>query len=583
MSPPASHARLRAVLCQPEPPAAPRFQPALPAHLERALDVAAHFMALANATPGEAGLLAIAEDAERRAREGHAEETAHALRIFLAHHPEGRDVPVPPLEERAPHQVLSSRRPEPPRKAPPGLPGAEVWVDYFREDAGLNDMLDTWRVRFPAAGHPDPAEPSRRVRPARRTERYWHAHRQLLARYDTERLAFGMHRVAPLQDYTAPLNEGYDSRLPGFAPRPPGVSLQGLPGYDIADHATRRDRLFAGASSGLLWHGDTPLDLEHLEQLADTAESTPDSLDGEAWREPLGPHGAFHHMGQVMLANLRAPRDTSGRLGVLGNPATAGRDPLFYRWHRHVDDLLDSWQCSHLLPHDLSDAPPVLLRKWIGEGPYPAHQSPDILLCFEKDMPGADAPDFDGQRWGEATFGGEHWDKPPPSFFVSTHTLRTHLGQHAVRLPDGTEAFTPRLVHEPFAYFLRVENTLERAHTVTVRLHLVADAFADDRRLWMELDRFVHTLGPRERAVIHRPSRLSSVVHELGWPAHLLLPRGRREGMLFRLQMMVTDTALEAREEGYPFNRLMPRGQRPVDLLALPHVVTRNIWIHHVE
>ena len=73
------------------------------------------------------------------------------------------------------------------------------------------------------------------------------------------------------------------------------------------------------------------------------------------------------------------------------------------------------------------------------------------------------------------------------------------------------------------------------------------------------------------------------MVHELGWPAHLLLPRGRREGMLFRLQMMVTDAVLDTREEGYPFNRLMPRGQRPVDLLALPHVVTRNIWIHHVE
>ena len=593
MSPPASHARLRALLCQ-RVPLLPlpqdvlggfsrRFLPALPSHLERALSVAAHFMTLANARPGEEGLAAVVDEAEQRVREDDPEWTLHALRVFLAHHPEGRAISVPSLEERAPHLVVPSRRKEPPRKAPPGVPGAEVWLDYFREDAGLNDAVDTWRVRFPAAGHPDPAEPTRRVLPARRGERYWFTHQQLLARYDTERLAFGMPRVVPLQDYVAPINEGYDSRLPGFAPRPAGVSLQGLPGYDIMDHATRRDRLCAGASSGQLWHGDTPIDLESLEQLACTAESTPGSVDGEAWREPLGPHGAFHHMGQVLLACLRGPRDTTGLPSVLGSPATAARDPLFYRWHRHVDDILDTWQCAHLPPHDLSDAPPVRMRKWIGDGVYPAHQSPEFLLCFNKDIPGADAPDFDGQGWGQATFGGEHWDKPPPSFFVSTHTLRTHLGQHPVRMADGTEELTPRLGHEPFAYFLRVENPLPREQTVTIRIHLVADAFAEDRRMWMEMDRFVHTLQPSERAVIYRPSSLASVVHERGWPAHLLLPRGRREGMLFRFQVMITDTSLDPQECGYPFNRLMPRGQRIVDLLAQPNIVTRNIWIHHVD
>jgi tyrosinase len=135
-----------------------------------------------------------------------------------------------------------------------------------------------------------------------------------------------------------------------------------------------------------------------------------------------------------------------------------------------------------------------------------------------------------------------------------------------------------------------VENLLPREQKVTVRLFLAADAFAEDRRMWMELDRFVHTLRPSERAVIFRPSRLASVVHERGWPAHLLLPRGRHEGMLVRLMVMLTDWELDhggedpadSRELGYPFNRPLPPGQRIADLVALPNVATRNLWLHHV-
>jgi len=107
--------------------------------------------------------------------------------------------------------------------------------------------------------------------------------------------------------------------------------------------------------------------------------------------------------------------------------------------------------------------------------------------------------------------------------------------------------------------------------------------------MWMEMDRFVHTLRPSERAVIFRPARLSPVVRERGWPANLLLPRGRREGMLFRFMVMLTDwerdhageDAADTRELGYPFNRPFAPGQRIADLVAQPNVATRNIWIHH--
>lgn len=553
------------------PSSTQRFLPFLPAHLQRAMELAARFMALARPS-------AVLDEAEREASQGDPEWVKYALRVFIAHHPEGRELSVPPLAERAPQWVKSSGRTMPLKKSALGTPGAEVWLDYFREDTGLNDFLDTRHVLFPATGHPDPASPERRILPEGHGERFGYTYQQLLARYDTERLAFGMPRVAPLEDYASPINEGYDARLPGFAPRPAGLSPRDLPGYGITDHATRRDRLFLAASSGLLWRDGAPHLIDRLEQLADTAESNPGSIDGERWAEPLGPYGAHHQMGLVLLACLTAPQDRSGLPGVLASPATAARDPLFFRWHRHVDDILDAWQSTHQPPHDLSEGPGARMRKWLGDGNAPAHQSPDILLGLESDLPESTSPGFDGQRWGQARYGGENWDSPPPSFRETTHTLRT-------RMVAGEK---PRLDHDPFHFFLRVENPSPRERKVTVRIYLAADAFAEDRRMWMELDTFVHTLPASERTVIYRPSRLASVVREGGWPAHLLLPRGRNEGMLFRLMVLLTDwerdTAedSESQEPGFPFNRPLLPGQRIADWLALPHVATRNVWIHHV-
>jgi hypothetical protein len=38
----------------------------------------------------------------------------------------------------------------------------------------------------------------------------------------------------------------------------------------------------------------------------------------------------------------------------------------------------------------------------------------------------------------------------------------------------------------------------------------------------------------------------------------------------------------DSRELGYPFNRPFPPGQRIADLVSLPNVATRNLWINHV-
>ena len=118
MSPPTPRERVWALLCgDSTPPALPRtsrgalaplepptsehrFLSLLPSHERRALGMAAHYMELANARPGE-GLAAVLDEAEPQARHGDPEWVRYALRVFLAHHPEGQGLPVPSLQERA--------------------------------------------------------------------------------------------------------------------------------------------------------------------------------------------------------------------------------------------------------------------------------------------------------------------------------------------------------------------------------------------------------------------------------------------------------------------------------------------------
>jgi hemocyanin-like protein len=59
-------------------------------------------------------------------------------------------------------------------------------------------------------------------------------HQQMLARYDTERLAAGLGRVVPFGDYRKPVAEAYDPRLPSLAPRRAGLTPQDVPEVGVA-------------------------------------------------------------------------------------------------------------------------------------------------------------------------------------------------------------------------------------------------------------------------------------------------------------------------------------------------------------
>jgi tyrosinase len=609
----------------PAPVPAARLVLFFPPHQEQALELARRFMDLANRTRGEAGLEAVLDEAEAAANRENMELVKYALMVFITHHPEGRRLPIPALDERYPQKIIPSSGDVAARGIQAlGALGAEARLDYFREDTALNDHHNKWHVVYPARGQPNPRNPFGPPVPKdRQGELFWYMHQQMLARYDHERRAFGLPLTEPLQDYRALIGEGYDANLPGYSHRAPDDSMRDLSGYTVAEHEKRRDRLFAAAESGFLVRNGTRVPITP-ELLGATMEAAAGSV--EPTLDPLSFYGQHHNFGHVLIAALENPAGPfSGSGGVMGGTDTAIRDPVFFRWHRHVDDIFFQWQQT-LEPNDLSaGAAKAIIRKRLA-GAASGNDSPDIIPCLARNIPGAAQPGFDGAAFGMATFGGAHWDDPPSSFAAATDTLNTTMREEAIRLPDGRPGRKPYLDHEEFVYFLRVENTMAVDQDVTVRIFLVATEQARERRMWIEMDKFVHRLGANERAVIYRPARHSSVVRkparrpseprprlppgsvdvnycDCGWPYHLLLPRGTDAGMPFRLLVLLTDWQADLagaekkcgsmsfcgardalypdrRRMGYPFDRPF-RPSIAESFEPHSHIATRDIRIVH--
>jgi hypothetical protein len=183
------------------------------------------------------------------------------------------------------------------------------------------------------------------------------------------------------------------------------------------------------------------------------------------------------------------------------------------------------------------------------------------------------------------------------------------------------------LAHEPFSYFLRLENTGAAKASITVRIFLVPDVTAKDRRAWIEMDKFMLEIPANTRRVVYRPDTESSVIKrpaetspaavttgtptssegsycDCGWPYTLLLPRGTPAGMPYKLLVICTDGAIDqvgmpdhcgsmsycgsvdrypdARDMGYPFARPFPGATATAirdATLGVPSMAARSVTI----
>jgi len=621
----------------------------------------------------EEALSAALSEADRERETARPEEVEAALALFVTHNREGRRLGKPRTVRAAP-ELFSPPRARGPAPAI-SIGGPSPGLDYWREDVLANEHHQHWHEVYPFTGLPprsfpdwlaehtndelvgilqalDPSQAwpdivptltpaqlagvfAQVLRAARRLPRelytklfrlndrqgelFFYMHQQMLARYDAELVSNGNARVEPFgpEEWGDPIAAGHDPiEIDGFGRREENQTLP-----DEAQAALRElwdeidEALRAKSLRGLGPDASVPIDRNNL---GEAAEATVPQLRALAEDAYLGLHGRGH----VVISRLAAAPDP----GVMASTVTAIRDPVFWQWHKAIDNLSARWQ-EDLDPYGFDDAPPVLVRNALDPNADTAWTSPDIILVRLSDLPeGTDPAELGALLFGDANWETDFASAHPSTGEVSLETL----DELTTVMATATLGGTPRrfLTHEPFAYFLRVENTSAQSVGITLRIFLVPAALETDRRAWMEMDKFLVDLAPGKQ-VVFRPDTESSIVKrpvekspaavipggtdpeersycDCGWPYTLLLPRGDPDGMPFRLLVLATDAAVDAveqpdhcgsmsycgavdrypdaRDMGYPFSR--PFGAQPSSIsdgiVALHSAAGRTVKIRHV-
>jgi tyrosinase len=413
---------------------------------------------------------------------------------------------------------------------------SETSLCYWREDPLFNEHHEHWHLVYRHAGQLDrklhttqelldiadkKKKPTYLIWNPRHGELFAYMHSQLLARYAAERLSAGLATVVPLNDYRRRIPEGYvpnlsiqsDGKVFVAANRPDNTKLQNVensefssrPGAQISSQERFRDRLRAAVDTSIANNRPTT-----ISELAERIEATE--------RLETSYFGALHNDGHILIS---MHDDDPNSPGCMFWEATAVRDPVFYRWHAHIDKFFRKYQDA-LDPYDFTDLPAVEVN-----------------------------------RLTIAAASG-HQDE-----------LLTEMRARALRSNEEPSVITNRttikyLSHEDFNYEITATNKSAGNLVVTVRIFMAPEQFVNDRTAWIEMDKFRQVL-PSGESTFKRHSRSSSVVRHpawtgnmleglepgpndsntppgcrCGWPYTLLLPRGKVEGLPFRFIALLT-------------------------------------------
>jgi tyrosinase len=182
---------------------------------------------------------------------------------------------------------------------------------------------------------------------------------QILARYAAERHGLQLNPVTPFKDYRSQIDEGYDPGMGqaykangmviNIAARPDNTFLTDIttpnfssrPGAKISAQEIFRDRLISFVRSGAI------KSLVDFSILSENIEAT--------HRHETTYFGALHNDGHILLS---LHNNDENNPGVMFWETTAVRDPLFYRWHAHINDIFIESQ-SRNDPYDFMDLPDV--------------------------------------------------------------------------------------------------------------------------------------------------------------------------------------------------------------------------------
>ncbi|XP_043289152.1 uncharacterized protein [Venturia canescens] len=545
----------------------------------------------------------------------------YALSVALLHREDTRNIPIPPLAEIFPDKYVDggifSRAKEEANVVPPGsripieIPqdytasdlDEEHRVAYFREDVGVNLHHWHWHLVYPFDGN------LQIVNKDRRGELFYYMHQQIMARYNCERLSNHLGRVKRFNNIREPIPEGYFPKLDSLVSsrawpsRPSGTQLKDVNrpadnvAFDLQDLERWRDSMFNAIHSGSVTN-------TRGETIRLTEKDGIDILGNMMEASILSPnrnvYGDLHNLGHVAISYCHDPDHRYlESFGIMGDSATAMRDPIFYRWHAYINDIFMEHKAT-----------------------LPAYNLNQL--------------DFSGI---EIT--GLQLSTPNSP----ANSLMTFWTQSDLDLSRGLD-FTPsgpllarftHLNHTNFQYNISVNNRSGSMKQGTVRIFMgpkvdergLAFNFRSQKDLMIEMDKFTVKLQPGQNS-IKRSSTDSSVTIPFertfrnlennpaaggiptdafnfcgcGWPQHMLVPKGNKEGFPMDLFVMVSDYEQDAvnqaapvgcsdavsfcglrdrkypdaRPMGYPFDRNPRNGVE-----SLPQFLTPNMAVAEIK
>ncbi|XP_049840628.1 phenoloxidase 2-like isoform X1 [Schistocerca gregaria] len=548
----------------------------------------------------------------------------YALSIAMLHRSDTHELPLPPLTEVFPDKymdgaVFSQARQEAnvvssENRLPIVIPldytasdlEPEHRVAYFREDIGINLLHWQWHLYYPFSGMMEI------VKKDRRGELFYYFHQQIIARYNFERLSNKLARVKRLLNWHEPVEEGYFPKLDNIVssrvwpPRNSFTTLRDINReldqikFDIQDLERWRDRIFEAIHSGSV--------INEKKQIVELTETDGIDILGnivDASILSINPnlYGDLHNLGHVMMGFCHDPDARHlETFGVIADPATTMRDPIFYRWHAFIDGIFQEHK-------------KVLPRYTVQQLNFDYVHVTGVEVISEK---------------------------APKNEFV------TYWQQNDIDLSRGLD-FAPRgpvfvrfthLQHAPFVTKIQVENKgPQRAGTVRIFMAPKYDErglpmlLRDQRSLFIEIDKFSVQLKSGSN-IIQRRSDESSVTIPFertfrnltgvgvsqqvaeytycgcGWPQHMLIPKGRQGGLPAEFFVMVSDGSIDKVEQpppeqncraahsycglhkrlypdrrsmGYPFDRVPRDGVNTLREFMTPNMGLIDVKIRHYE
>lgn len=614
------------------------FSPFIPREAEKAYQLSAKFMEIANENRDNHPIDKVIEYAKEVSKTEDSQLVHNALMTFVTYHPAARkkNLRIPPAVQRSPGASIPKKNKL--SLAPgPVVPGKkveedegdiELFMNWFREDPNLNEHHEHWHIVYNGRGIPNPLKPSERVHKDRHGELFLYMHRQMLARYDVERFGLNLPLIAPLDDYDGPIAEGYKPNenlvdrkddYSTFGQREPNSRLRGSEDFPLQAMKDNRKKIEEAIEADQFSNGTQTAKID-INLLGAVLES----YAIEEKKDLIESYGSLHLAGHVNLATLHDDP------GVMYDTRVAARDPVFWRWHRHIDDLSFKWE-EKQKPNDFCNPPPVKLR--------------DVILTFKNQLPisHGETEDIEAAAFGEQTFGHEHFDDDVSCNKYVTNELQTRMKTRTwEHIEDsGAKEEIDYLFPREFYYFFRVENTSSSKFDATFRVFIVPEELAESRRHWIELDKFKHTLLPNSKTVVCRDSDMSSVVRQppqktkdemddtsipfdtvdaetaedpnksfcdCGWPYHLLIPRGRKGGQKFKLLVFISDWSQDkvptlsrcgsisycgaegpsenypdSKPMGYPLDKPFKNNSYKETFAGLNNAIIRDVSINWVE